>query len=111
MADGDLVQMRLTFWRDGKKPGDLVDVPADEVHRWKGFAEPTGESTPSGGTTTPTDATTPEPKPSAQPADTAKVDEWRAYAISLGMEPAKADKATKPELQDYAAKTTAGATA
>lgn len=38
MADGDTVKMKLTFWRDGKKPGDLVDVPVDEVHRWKGFA-------------------------------------------------------------------------
>ncbi|MDP9953165.1 MULTISPECIES: hypothetical protein [Streptomyces] len=35
----DAVKMKLTFWRGDKKPGDTVDVPADEVHRWKGFAE------------------------------------------------------------------------
>ncbi|MFJ3089024.1 hypothetical protein [Streptomyces sp. NPDC086838] len=40
MADGSTVKMKLTFWRDGLKPGDTVDVPADEVHRWKGYAEP-----------------------------------------------------------------------
>lgn len=43
MADTDLIKMRLTFWRDGKKPGDLIDVPADEVHRWRGYAEQAGE--------------------------------------------------------------------
>lgn len=111
MADGDTVTMRLTFWRDGKKPGDTVDVPADEVHRWKGFAVPVGEPEPSSETTTPTDATTPEPKPTAQPAENAKVDEWRAYAISIGMEPGKAEAATKKELQDFVAATTAGSQA
>ncbi|MFD5940286.1 hypothetical protein [Streptomyces griseus] len=40
MADTGTVKMKLTFWRGNKKPGDTVDVPADEVHRWKGFAEP-----------------------------------------------------------------------
>lgn len=45
MADGDTVKMKLTFWRDGKKPGDLVDVPVDEVHRWTGFAKPVDEAT------------------------------------------------------------------
>ncbi|MFH8867167.1 hypothetical protein [Streptomyces griseus] len=39
MADTGTVKMRLTFWRGDKQPGDTVDVPADEVHRWKGFAE------------------------------------------------------------------------
>lgn len=38
MADGDMVKMKLTFWRDGKAPGDVIEVPADEVHRWTGFA-------------------------------------------------------------------------
>lgn len=108
MADGDTVKMRLTFWRDGKNPGDLIDVPADEVHRWTGFAvladDSDGEATP------PVD-TTPEPEPSAQPADNAKVDEWRAYAVSIGMEPAKAETATKKELQDFVAATTAGSQA
>lgn len=39
-SDIDTVKMRLTFWRDGKKPGDEIEVPVDEVPRWKGFAEP-----------------------------------------------------------------------
>ncbi|MEU0783545.1 hypothetical protein ABZ341_18465 [Streptomyces sp. NPDC006173] len=111
MADGDTVKMKLTFWRDGKNPGDLIDVPADEVHRWTGFAVLAGESESGGDSTTPTDATTPEPKPSAQPADNAKVDEWRLYAVSLGMEQDKADGATKKDLQDFVAGTTAGAQA
>lgn len=111
MADGDTVKMTLTFWRDGKAPGDTVEVPADEVHRWKGFAVLAGDSTPSAESTTPTDATKPEPKPSAQPADNAKVDEWRLYAVSIGMEQDKAEKATKAELQDFVAGTTAGAQA
>ncbi|MGW2594753.1 hypothetical protein ACWCXC_31425 [Streptomyces sp. NPDC001515] len=38
MADTDLIKMRLTFWRDGKQPGDVIDVRADEAHRWTGFA-------------------------------------------------------------------------
>lgn len=39
MADCDTVKMRLTFWRDGKQPGDVIEVRADEVHRWEGFAK------------------------------------------------------------------------
>ncbi|MFJ3141723.1 hypothetical protein ACIPJM_04630 [Streptomyces halstedii] len=35
----DLVKMKLTFPRGKQQPGEIVDVPADEVHRWKGFAE------------------------------------------------------------------------
>ncbi|MGW6288839.1 hypothetical protein [Streptomyces sp. NPDC055107] len=35
----DTVNMRLTFPRGKQQPGDTVEVPADEVHRWKGFAE------------------------------------------------------------------------
>lgn len=59
MADGDTVKLTLTFWRDGKEPGDIVEVPADEVHRWKGYAKPVSEPKASGKTTT-------------APADTAK---------------------------------------
>lgn len=112
MADGDVVKMRLTFWRDGKKPGDEIEVPVDEVHRWKGFAVQEGEPYQSGQTTTPTGANNGDfPKQTEQPADSAKVDEWRTYAVTLGMEKATADKATKQELQDYATKTTAGSKA
>lgn len=107
MADGDTVKMELTFWRDGKAPGDTVEVPADEVHRWKGFAKQVGDPQPSGETTTPT-SVDPDPQ---QPADSAKVDDWRAYALHLGMEPAKAETATKKELQEYVAGVTAGAQA
>ncbi|CAM5695096.1 hypothetical protein STENM36S_01772 [Streptomyces tendae] len=107
MADGDVVKMKLTFWRGDKAPGDLIEVPADEVHRWKGFAEQVGEPTPSGESTTPAAANSPFPRP----ADGAKVDDWRTYAVHLGMEQADADKATKADLQDYAAKTAAGSKA
>ncbi|MGW2113797.1 hypothetical protein [Streptomyces zhihengii] len=34
----DTVKMRLTFPRGKQQPGDTIDVPKDEVHRWKGFA-------------------------------------------------------------------------
>ncbi|MFJ6566646.1 hypothetical protein ACIQNU_04450 [Streptomyces sp. NPDC091292] len=46
MADGDTVKMKLTFWRGDKKPGDVIDVPVDEVHRWKGFATQVDEPKP-----------------------------------------------------------------
>ncbi|MFC9987874.1 hypothetical protein ACFXKV_04585 [Streptomyces globisporus] len=39
MSDRSTVRMRLTFPRGKQQPGETVDVPADEVHRWKGFAE------------------------------------------------------------------------
>jgi hypothetical protein len=57
MADGDLVKMELTFWRDGKEPGDVIEVPADEVHRYKGFAKLVDAPKPSGKTTTTSTAT------------------------------------------------------
>lgn len=41
MADGaDLVTLKLTFWHKDKKPGDLVQVRRDELHRWRGFGVP-----------------------------------------------------------------------
>ncbi|MBL3664531.1 hypothetical protein JL475_00525 [Streptomyces sp. M2CJ-2] len=95
MADGDTVKMKLTFWRDDKQPGDLVDVPADEVHRWKGFAVQVDEPEPTPETTTPTTVA------DGKPAETAKVDEWRAYAIKRGYDESKANKATKQELIDW----------
>jgi hypothetical protein len=100
MADGDVVKMRLTFWRDGKVPGDIVEVPVDDVYRWKGFAVPVEATNPAD-----------VPNPNGAPAESAPVAEWRAYAVSLGMDKTKADKATKSELQDFVAKATAGATA
>ncbi|MEU0098260.1 hypothetical protein [Streptomyces sp. NPDC006267] len=39
MADRSTVKMKLTFPRGKQQPGETVEVPADEVHRWKGFAE------------------------------------------------------------------------
>ncbi|NEB42258.1 hypothetical protein [Streptomyces sp. SID14515] len=45
MSDRSTVKMRLTFPRGKQQPGEIVDVPADEVHRWKGFAVP-AEDTP-----------------------------------------------------------------
>ncbi|MFE7535192.1 hypothetical protein ACFU67_13080 [Streptomyces rhizosphaericola] len=36
----DTVKMKLTFPRGKQMPGEVVEVAADEVHRWKGFAEP-----------------------------------------------------------------------
>ncbi|GHJ04819.1 hypothetical protein TPA0906_66840 [Streptomyces olivaceus] len=53
MTDGDTVKMKLTFPRGTQKPGDLIEVPADEVHRWKGFAKPVDTPKPSGQSTTP----------------------------------------------------------
>lgn len=46
MADTDMVKMKLTFWRDGLKPGDVIEIPADEVHRWDGFAKEIGKVAP-----------------------------------------------------------------
>jgi len=40
MADDNTVKMRLTFPRGKQMPGEIVEVAADEVHRWKGYAEP-----------------------------------------------------------------------
>lgn len=98
MADGDVVKMKLTFWRDGKKPGDIVEVPADEVHRWKGFATQVDQPEPSGETTTPTTAD------DGKPAEGASLSDWRAYAIKRGMDEIKANKSTKIDLQDWVAK-------
>ncbi|MFJ9037991.1 hypothetical protein ACIRF8_15530 [Streptomyces sp. NPDC102406] len=109
MADGDVVKMTLTFWRGDQPPGTVIEVPADEVHRWKGFAVQQGDPYPSGQATDPTDGD--YPKPAQRPTDSAAVSEWRVYAITLGMEQAKADKATKAELQDYVTKAEAGAKA
>lgn len=39
-SDIDTVKVELTFWRDGKKPGDVIEIPVDEVPRWAGFAKP-----------------------------------------------------------------------
>ncbi|MYW34473.1 hypothetical protein [Streptomyces sp. SID2119] len=39
MADDNTVKMKLTFPRGKQMPGEIVEVAADEVHRWKGYAE------------------------------------------------------------------------
>lgn len=39
--------------------------------------------------------------PSGKPAATAKVDDWRAYAVSLGMSEEDAATATKKDCQEY----------
>lgn len=39
MADRSTVKMRLTFPRGKQQPGEFVEVPADEVHRWTGYAK------------------------------------------------------------------------
>ncbi|MFI9598930.1 hypothetical protein ACIHCX_03445 [Streptomyces sp. NPDC052043] len=41
------------------------------------------------------------PAPVEKPAATAKVGDWRAYAISLGMPGDEAAAATKADLQEY----------
>lgn len=89
MADGDTVKMELTFWRGSQPPGTVIDVPADEVHRWTGFAKRVDEPK--------------QPAPPANPKPDVKapVDEWRAYAVKRGMEPARAEKASKQECMDY----------
>jgi hypothetical protein len=97
MADGDTVKMRLTFWRDDKVPGDIVEVPVEDVKRWQGFAVVVQDAAPA-------------PKTSG-PTGSAPAAEWRTYAVSLGMDKTEADKASKAELQDFAAKAVAGGTA
>ncbi|MFJ3601921.1 hypothetical protein ACIPVA_03900 [Streptomyces anulatus] len=39
MSDRSTVKMKLTFPRGKQMPGEIVEVAADEVHRWKGYAE------------------------------------------------------------------------
>lgn len=97
MADGELVKMKLTFWRDQQPPGTVIEVPADEVHRWKGFAEQQGDPYPSGETTTPTTVD------DGKPAETAKVADWRAYAVKRGYDDGKVNDATKQDLIDWVA--------
>ncbi|MEU0991272.1 hypothetical protein [Streptomyces sp. NPDC005953] len=63
-ADGDTVKMRLTFPRGKQQPGEIVDVPADEVHRWKGFAVPADGAEKTAEKAPP--KTTTEPKPAAK---------------------------------------------
>ncbi|MCX5145085.1 hypothetical protein [Streptomyces sp. NBC_00338] len=53
MADTDLIKMRLTFPRGKQQPGEIVDVRADEVHRWKGFAVAVDEPKPAAKAPTP----------------------------------------------------------
>lgn len=56
MADGaEMVDLKLTFWHKGKKPGDIVTVRRDEVRSWYGFAKPV-------------ESTDPAPAPAAEPA-------------------------------------------
>ncbi|WP_432077826.1 hypothetical protein [Streptomyces sp. YPW6] len=43
-----------------------------------------------------------EQKLEGKPATTAKVDDWRAYAVTLGMSEEDAASATKKECQEYA---------
>lgn len=57
----DSVKMKLTFPRGKQQPGEIVEIPADEVHRWKGFAEPV--TTPARPVTVKTPDT---PKPTAK---------------------------------------------
>ncbi|MFD3520412.1 hypothetical protein [Streptomyces sp. NPDC058653] len=40
MSDPDLVKLKLTFWNKGKKPGDVIEVRAEDVKSWKGYAVP-----------------------------------------------------------------------
>ncbi|MFE0692912.1 hypothetical protein [Streptomyces sp. NPDC058869] len=47
------------------------------------------------------DADTPAAS-SGKPATTAKVDDWRAYAVTLGMSEEDAAAATKKDCQEYA---------
>ncbi|WP_405506336.1 hypothetical protein OG323_06045 [Streptomyces cyaneofuscatus] len=61
----DTVKMRLTFPRGKQQPGETVEVPADEVHRWKGFAEPiddkkADEATKTSGDKNPTTGSVPQ---------------------------------------------------
>lgn len=58
-----------------------------------------------GGAPAPAEPKTPEPvdpnTPAGKPAPAAKVDDWRAYAVSLGMSEDDAAAATKKDLQEY----------
>ncbi|MFJ9037986.1 hypothetical protein ACIRF8_15505 [Streptomyces sp. NPDC102406] len=71
-----------------------------QLREWVAEHEKTlGEGEPA--PVTPADETGPEPV--EKPAAGAKVADWRAYAISLGMDPDEAKDATKQACQDYAA--------
>ncbi|MEU3432370.1 hypothetical protein [Streptomyces sp. NPDC006863] len=59
------VKMKLTFPRGKQMPGEIVEVPADEVHRWKGFAQAvddkkTDETTKTAGEKNPTTGSVPQ---------------------------------------------------
>lgn len=64
----------------------------------KGHLVPVGDDVAAAEPEAPEAQTAPE-----RPAATAKVDEWRTYAVSLGMPEDDAKAATKAELQEYAA--------
>ncbi|MET8113810.1 hypothetical protein [Streptomyces prasinus] len=69
-------------------------VPVDDA------PEPEPESTPEApedpGATSPADSA-----PAKKPNVNSRVDDWRAYAVSLGMPEDEAGEATKQELQDW----------
>lgn len=66
-------------------------VPVDDTQ-----AEPAEESSPSEGAS----ASAAEPQAS-KPNANSKVDDWRAYAVSLGMPEEDAAGATKKDCQEY----------
>lgn len=39
MSGADMVRMKLIFWHGTKAPGEVVEVRADEVASWYGYAE------------------------------------------------------------------------
>lgn len=64
-----------------------------------GLLAPVGDEASEPESPTPADPDAPVEKPNAN----SKVDDWRAYAVSLGMPEEDAAAATKKELQEYVA--------
>lgn len=61
MSDPDLVKLQLTFWNGDKKPGDVIEVRAEDVKSWKGYAVPADDTAAKTAEKTPPKQVTAEP--------------------------------------------------
>lgn len=86
-------------------PGGLVMLLDEPLNSEMAKQVSSGQLSRVGSAAEPEAADSPEPAaPNAvteKPAATAKVDDWRAYAVALGMSEDDAATATKKECQEY----------